>query len=50
MLTDEPQYIEFDKMVRVTQLIASVAEAVANRPERLVVDKPKPDPNAQCQQ
>jgi hypothetical protein len=50
MLTDEPQYIEFDKMVRVTQLIASVAEGVANRPARLVVDKPKPDPHGQCQQ
>lgn len=49
-LTDEPQYIEYDKMARVSQLIASVAETVANRPERLVVDKPRPDPNAQCQQ
>lgn len=50
MLTDEPQYIEYDKMARVTQFIASVAETVANRPERLVVDKPKPDPHGECQQ
>jgi hypothetical protein len=50
MLTDEPQYIEYDKLARVSQLIASVAETIANRDARLVVDKPKPDPNAQCQQ
>jgi hypothetical protein len=50
MLTDEPQYIEYDKMVRVVRLIGSVAEEVANRDARLVVDKPRPDPNAECQQ
>jgi hypothetical protein len=50
MVTDEPQYIEFDKMVRVTRLMASVAEAIANRDARLVVDKPKPDPHGECQQ
>ncbi|HEU4881932.1 MAG TPA: M28 family peptidase [Longimicrobium sp.] len=50
MLTDEPQYIEYDKMARVARLIGSVAEAVANRDARLVVDKPRPDPHAECQQ
>lgn len=50
MLTDEPQYIEYDKMVRVVRLIGSVAEEVANRDARLVVDKPRPDPNAECRQ
>lgn len=50
MLTDEPQYIEYDKLARISRFIGSVAETIANRDARLVVDKPKPDPNAQCQQ
>jgi hypothetical protein len=50
MLTDEPQYLEYDKMERVVRLIGSIAEAVANRDARLVVDKPRPDPKAECQQ
>jgi hypothetical protein len=50
MLTDEPQYIEYDKVARIARLIGSIAESVANRDTRLVVDKPRPDPNAECQQ
>jgi hypothetical protein len=50
MLTDEAQYVDFDKLVRVSRFIGSVAEAVANRDARPVVDKPKPDPYGRCQQ
>jgi hypothetical protein len=50
MLTDEPQYIDYDKLSSVSRLIADIATAVGNRPDRLVVDKPKPDPNGQCRQ
>jgi hypothetical protein len=50
MLTDEAQYVDFDKLVSVSRFIGSVAEAVANRDARLVVDKPKPDPHGTCQQ
>ncbi len=50
MLTDEAQYIDFDKLVGVSRFIAGVAESVANRDARLVVDKPKPDPNGACKQ
>ena len=50
MLTDEPQYIDYDKLARVSRLIAAVAEAIANRDARLVVDKPVPGPDAPCQQ
>jgi hypothetical protein len=50
MLTDEPEYIEYDKLARVASFIGSVAETVANRDARLVVDKPIPNPNAPCQQ
>jgi hypothetical protein len=50
MVTDEPQYVDFDKLVRVSRFIGSVAEAVANRDARPVVDKPRPDPYGSCQQ
>ncbi|HEX6106528.1 MAG TPA: M28 family peptidase [Gemmatimonadales bacterium] len=49
-LTDEPQYIDYDKLARATRLIEDVTLAVANMDTRLVVDKPKPDPEAPCRQ
>jgi Zn-dependent M28 family amino/carboxypeptidase len=49
-LTDEVQYIDFDKMARVASLVEDVAIHVANLDHRLVVDKPKPDPNGVCKQ
>jgi hypothetical protein len=42
--TDEPQYIDYDHMARVAQFAHDVAGAVADRTQRLVVDKPKPNP------
>jgi hypothetical protein len=50
MVTDEPQYIDYDKLRDVTQFIHDVALEIANRPARLVVDKPKPDPRGDCVQ
>jgi hypothetical protein len=50
MITDEAQYVDFDKLVSVSRFIAGVAESVANREARLVVDKPKPDPHGTCKQ
>ncbi len=50
MLTDEVQYIDFDKMSRVGRLVADIARTVANLDHRVVVDQPKPDPNGQCRQ
>ena len=49
-LTDEPQYIEYDKMARVASLIGGVARTVADLDHRPVVDKPKPDPEGVCRQ
>ena len=49
-LTDEPQYIDYEKMTRVTRLIGDVTRTVANLDHRLVVDKPKPDPEGVCKQ
>ena len=49
-LTDEPQYIDYDKMARVASLIGDVTRTVADLDHRLVVDKPKPDPDGVCKQ
>jgi hypothetical protein len=49
-LTDEPQYIDYEHMRRVVQLVRDVALGVGNLDHRVVVDKPKPDPNAACVQ
>jgi Peptidase family M28 len=49
-VTDEPQYIDYDRMARVAQYVADLAGTVANLGHRPVVDKPKPDPHGQCVQ
>jgi hypothetical protein len=50
-LTDEPQYIDYAHMARVTQLVYDVAARVANLNHRVALDKPKPtDPRAACVQ
>lgn len=50
MLTDEAQYIDFDKLAAVTRLLADVTRAVADLDARPVVDKPVPAPDAPCRQ
>jgi hypothetical protein len=47
-VTDDVTHIDFDKYARVTQLIGAVAESVANRPARPVIDKGKPDSRRPC--
>jgi hypothetical protein len=47
-LTDEPQYIDYDRMARVAQYVADLATKVANLDRRPVVDHPKPNPLGQC--
>jgi hypothetical protein len=49
-VTDEPQYIDYEHLARVDQLVFDIAKAVANLDHRVVVDKPKPDPRGQCRQ
>ncbi len=49
-VTDEPEYIDYDHMARVANLIEDVAMHVADLDHRVVVDHPKPDPHGQCQQ
>ena len=49
-VTDEPQYIDYDRMARVAQFVADLATRVGDLPRRPVVDKAKPDPHGQCVQ
>lgn len=50
MRTDEPQYIDYDKLGGVTDFIRGVVTRAANRDERFVIDGRVPDPNEPCQQ
>lgn len=50
-VTDEPEYIQYQHMARVDQLVFDIAVKVGNLDHRVVVDKGKPDsPFARCQQ
>jgi Zn-dependent M28 family amino/carboxypeptidase len=49
-VTDEMEYLDYDKYSRTTSFVQAVVERAANLDHRVVVDKPKPDPNAPCQQ
>ena len=49
-VTDEPQYIAYDDMTRVGQLVLETARAVANLDHRPTVDGRRTDPNAPCRQ
>jgi hypothetical protein len=48
--TDEPQYLDYEQLARVTNFVFDVAMRVANLDHRVVVDKPKPNPKGQCVQ
>ena len=49
-VTDEPQYIDYPHMERVGRYVYDLVGRVANLDHRVVVDKPKPDPNGACRQ
>jgi hypothetical protein len=49
-LTDEPQYIDYDHLQRVTELVRDVALRLANLDHRPRIDKPVTDPTAACVQ
>jgi hypothetical protein len=50
MVTDEPQYIDYPQLARVTTLIHDIAVRVANLDRRPALSAPKPDPDGQCVQ
>jgi hypothetical protein len=47
-VSDEPQYIDYDKLAAVSRFTLDIVRAIANRTARLVVVGPKPDPKAFC--
>jgi hypothetical protein len=49
-VTDEPQYIDYDRMAEVASLVYDAAWKIADLDHRVVVDKPKPDPAGACRQ
>lgn len=49
-VTDEVQFIDFEKLSKVTRFAFDLTRAVANRPERPLVDKPVPNPRGNCRQ
>ena len=50
MVTDEPQYIDYDHMALIGGFVRDIAVTVADMSHRPVVDHPKPDPNGGCRQ
>jgi Zn-dependent M28 family amino/carboxypeptidase len=50
MLTDEPQYINYQHMAQVVNYARDLVATLAGLDHRPVVDKPKPDPKGQCVQ
>ena len=49
-LTDEPQYIDYPHMLRVSKLVSDVALELGNMAKRPVVDQPKMNPRGVCKQ
>ena len=49
-LTDEPQYIDYQKLEGVARLMGGVLARVGNAPARPRIDHPVMDPNAPCVQ
>lgn len=50
MVTDEAEYIDYQKLAKVSRLVADIALHVANLDRAPVVDQPKPDPKGECKQ
>ena len=50
MVTDEAQYLDFEGLALVAGLVRDVAVAIANRDQRIVVDKPRMNSRAPCLQ
>src|SRR4029078_7850245 len=49
-VSDEPQYIAYDRMTHIGRFIRDYTADVANLDHRPLVDEPKPEPNGLCRQ
>jgi Zn-dependent M28 family amino/carboxypeptidase len=47
-VTDEVEFIDFDKLSKVARYVHDLATALGNAASRPLVDKPRPDPKGQC--
>lgn len=47
-VTDEPQYVQYQHMARIVQLVSATTLKVAGLDHRPSLDKPKPDSKAAC--
>ena len=50
MVSDEPQYIDYDRLAGIGRYIRDVTRMLTDRNHRPVLDQPAPDPNAICRQ
>jgi hypothetical protein len=48
MVSDEPQYVAYDRMTRIGTYVHDVVGALANMKVRPALTGPKPDPHALC--
>lgn len=49
-VTDEPQYIDYDNLLRVSLLVYDAANRIGNNDSRPALNGPKGDPKAPCRQ
>jgi len=49
-VTDEVEFIDFQKLSKVTRFAHDLARALGDRSQRPLVDKPRPDPRGNCVQ
>jgi CO dehydrogenase/acetyl-CoA synthase alpha subunit len=49
-VTDEAQFLNYDKFATVVRYVDALTTKVADLDHRVVVDQPKPDPEAPCKQ
>lgn len=47
-VTDEVEYIDFEKLSKVSRFAFELANALGDRAQRPLVDKPRPDPKGNC--
>jgi hypothetical protein len=50
MVSDEPQYLDYDHSARIATFVRDIVVASADRTQRYVVDGPRQDPRLPCRQ
>ena len=50
MVSDEPQYVDYDHSQKVATFVRDIVVTSANRAQRYLVDGPRQDPKLPCRQ